>query len=121
MIRVLVNGAAMPTAQQLPESLSQLAFRNARKVDGDPDFHPHLERLISEIALRIPLAGGGPGVGPGASPLVGPVSPYPPATRRQTTASEKISTVVFWVFGAFVLTFVGYIFIHFAIPALLSH
>ena len=111
VIPVLVNGASMPTKAQLPDSLSELAFRNARKVDSDPDFHPHLERLISEIALRIPLASSSHSVvGPGASSLVGTVSPYPPAKRRPTTIAEKVATLFFWIMFLVAMAFIIWVF-----------
>jgi PQQ-dependent catabolism-associated CXXCW motif protein len=48
-IPVLVGGAAMPGATDLPESLDSLRYRNAAEVDAGLDFNPHIERLIRAI------------------------------------------------------------------------
>ena len=45
-IPVLVDGAAMPTASELPESLKDLPFYNAAELRSGADFHPHADRLI---------------------------------------------------------------------------
>jgi hypothetical protein len=49
LIPVLVEGATMPDASQLPESLSEFAFRNAAPVDVGRDFHIHMDRLTRSI------------------------------------------------------------------------
>lgn len=49
VIPVMVMNAVMPTAQDLPESLSNLAYRNAISVRNDPDFDHDMQRLISSI------------------------------------------------------------------------
>lgn len=49
VIPVLVDGAVMPSAEQLPESLGQVPYLNAAVVRMDQDFYPHSERLISDI------------------------------------------------------------------------
>jgi hypothetical protein len=46
---VLVDNAAMPAVQDLPESLSEMAFLNAAEVDTGRDFRYHIERLSSSI------------------------------------------------------------------------
>jgi len=49
VIPVLVMNAAMPSPQDLPESLRQLTFQNAISVRNDPDFNHDIERLIRDI------------------------------------------------------------------------
>lgn len=49
VIPVLVMNAVMPTTQDLPESLSDLAYRNAISVRNDPDFDHDIQRLISSM------------------------------------------------------------------------
>jgi len=46
VIPVLVNGASMPSTDQLPDSMKDFAFLNAMSVRPDPDFHHDMERLI---------------------------------------------------------------------------
>jgi hypothetical protein len=50
IIPVLVDGATMPVAADLPESLQQLARINAVQVRNDPDFARDMERLV--VALE---------------------------------------------------------------------
>jgi formylglycine-generating enzyme required for sulfatase activity len=49
VIPVLVMNAPMPSAQELPESLSQLTYQNAISIRNDPDFNGDMERLIGDI------------------------------------------------------------------------
>lgn len=49
VIPVLVMNAVMPTAQEIPENLKELAFRNAINVRNDPDFDNDIQRLILGI------------------------------------------------------------------------
>jgi len=53
-IPVLVGGAGMPKADDLPDSLKSLSFHNAAEVDSGRDFHAHMDRLIRsmEAALK---------------------------------------------------------------------
>lgn len=62
VIPVLVMNAVMPAAQDLPESLCELLYRNAISVRNDPDFDNDMQRLILGIsrsqegaAIQIPL------------------------------------------------------------------
>jgi hypothetical protein len=49
VIPVLVNDAAMPNPNQLPERLRGLAYRHAVVIDSGRDFNLHVERLIRSI------------------------------------------------------------------------
>jgi hypothetical protein len=49
IIPVLVGGATMPKAADLPESLQELCYINAGEVDGARDFRQHMSRLIYGI------------------------------------------------------------------------
>jgi putative ABC transport system ATP-binding protein len=49
VIPVLVATAEMPNAQDLPEGLRDLAYRNATEVRSGRDFSHHVERLIRDI------------------------------------------------------------------------
>jgi uncharacterized membrane protein YeaQ/YmgE (transglycosylase-associated protein family) len=49
VIPLLVGGAPMPSAQELPDSLRKLVFRNGIPIRPDPDFHRDMDRLISAL------------------------------------------------------------------------
>jgi hypothetical protein len=49
VIPVLVQAATMPEAEDLPESIRSLAYRNGVLVRPDPDFNGDLERLMRGI------------------------------------------------------------------------
>jgi TIR domain len=49
VIPLLVAGAEIPTAEELPEPLRQLSYLQARMVRGNPDFHKDMSGLIKGI------------------------------------------------------------------------
>ncbi len=49
VIPVLVSSAKMPTEEQLPETLQELALRNGLSVRPDPDFNRDMDRLITSL------------------------------------------------------------------------
>jgi hypothetical protein len=49
VVPVLVRGAAMPGARDLPDSLHKLARRNGISVRADPDFHNDMTALIRKL------------------------------------------------------------------------
>ena len=57
IIPVLVDGARMPSAGDLPDDLREFAVRNAAEVASGRDFDAHTERLIRSID-RILMEGG---------------------------------------------------------------
>jgi hypothetical protein len=54
VIPVLVEGARPPTAADLPESIARLAYLNTARVDDDPDFHPHMDKLVAQLIESSP-------------------------------------------------------------------
>jgi formylglycine-generating enzyme required for sulfatase activity len=48
-VPVLVNGARMPRASEVPASLAPLLRRNAAIIRRDPDFHDDVERLAAAL------------------------------------------------------------------------
>ena len=44
----------MPSADELPNSINELAFRNGVPVRRDPDFHSDMDRIISGIEKHLP-------------------------------------------------------------------
>jgi len=49
VIPIMVGNASIPPAQELPESLRDLHFRQGQAVRPDPDFQNDMSRLISSI------------------------------------------------------------------------
>ena len=49
ILPVLVEGAMMPAAVELPSALKPLSYRNALRVESGSDFSFHIERLIASI------------------------------------------------------------------------
>lgn len=60
ILPLLVNGATMPQAAELPESLRFLHFCNAARVDSGQDFRMHMTRLIGTINEVLLEAGQSP-------------------------------------------------------------
>jgi len=53
VIPLLIDGAKIPTAEILPESLHALQFRNGMPIRPDPDFHHDMQRLLDGIATHL--------------------------------------------------------------------
>ncbi len=49
IVPILINGATMPRAEELPVTLQELAYRNGLAVRHDPDFHNDLDRLTKSL------------------------------------------------------------------------
>jgi len=65
LVPVLVDGATMPSATELPEALRPFAFANALTVSSGLDFHQHADRLIASLDRILgPKAPAAPAVAP---------------------------------------------------------
>ncbi|MEM9953556.1 MAG: SUMF1/EgtB/PvdO family nonheme iron enzyme [Chloroflexota bacterium] len=53
VIPVLIEGALMPSANDLPDTLKPLAYNNAFHVDDDPRFHRDMDTLIEIVRENI--------------------------------------------------------------------
>ena len=53
IVPLLIDGAALPSRDQLPESLWPLLRRNALPVDSGRDFHAQLSRLVRDLRLQL--------------------------------------------------------------------
>jgi hypothetical protein len=56
IIPLLIDGASIPRAEELPGALKAIAGFNAQTIRYDPDFHRDMHYLISELKERIPPA-----------------------------------------------------------------
>ncbi len=54
VIPVRVQDSQMPGADDLPQGLKQLVYRNARLVRADPDFKHDMDQLIGDIGQIVP-------------------------------------------------------------------
>jgi hypothetical protein len=66
VVPVLVGHAPVPPAEDLPETLRELAFRHGIYVRPDPDFHHDVTRLVRGINDVLGVSA--PVAGPGLSP-----------------------------------------------------
>ena len=54
LIPILIGDTEMPKQAQLPSTISQLALRNALKLDWGPDFNSDMDHLIGYLdSIRI--------------------------------------------------------------------
>lgn len=51
VIPILVGTTPMPSAEQLPESLEELAYRSGTRVRPDPDFRGDVDRVVRAIRV----------------------------------------------------------------------
>lgn len=54
VIPVLLGGQRMPDAEDLPDDLKDLVYRNAVLLRPDPDYHNDVEYLSLQISERVP-------------------------------------------------------------------
>lgn len=54
VVPLLVRGASVPLAEQLPQSLQDLPYRHGLAVRSGPDFHTDMNRLIVYLTQNIP-------------------------------------------------------------------
>jgi peptidoglycan hydrolase-like protein with peptidoglycan-binding domain len=99
LIPVLVLGAQMPRAAQLPEGLKDFAYRNAVRLDAGQDFDVHMARLTRAVdrVLGVPEAAAADGSGA--------ARPVPNARRPRllfgavTVAAALAIAAAGWYFG----------------------
>jgi len=53
VVPLLIDGATLPSREQMPESLWPLLRRNALPVDSGRDFHAQLSRLVRDLRLQL--------------------------------------------------------------------
>ncbi|MGH6706837.1 MAG: toll/interleukin-1 receptor domain-containing protein [Sphingomicrobium sp.] len=95
VIPLLIDGAVMPSRDQLPESLWPLLRRNALPIDSGRDFHAQLSRLTRDLRLQIDPKAVQPGVTAVslAPPTASAQSPNWPAIGRWLLILATILTV----------------------------
>lgn len=53
IVPILVDGAAMPKPEDLPENIRPLAYLRAAEVSSGEDFHPQIDRVILDLDAQI--------------------------------------------------------------------
>ncbi|NGZ10364.1 MAG: TIR domain-containing protein [Nitrospira sp. LK70] len=81
VIPVLVRGASIPPAKQLPKSIQKLPYRHGLAVRSGPDFHNDMNRLIAYLTQQIRgLSEAQPKPDTHAKPVQKKTKPSTPAT-----------------------------------------
>jgi predicted ATPase len=88
LIPVLVSGAVMPTAAQLPQSLAEFAYRQGTAVRPDPDFHRDMDRLVASLQGLLPT-GGAP-----AARSAAERRPAPTATVQRSNLPRNLPNLI---------------------------
>jgi osmoprotectant transport system substrate-binding protein len=87
VIPLLIEGASMPTAADLPTSLQQLAQINGLQVRNDPDFARDMDRVIAAVERAFASHSSPARISRRAGPLPVPASP-PVASPAASPASQ---------------------------------
>ena len=74
---VLVNGARMPTPEQLPRAIKNFAYRSAIVIDPGADFDNHIKQLIQSVET-----------------IVGSSDTSAPSIRSSRTENQEIAARV---------------------------
>ncbi len=111
VLPVLVDGAAMPGANQLPEALKALSFINAAPVDMGRDFRQHMDRLIRSMdGILASRAGQLPSKGQAPSKGQVPSNPGSEASGTTGTSAAPPPKIAFGrplMFGAAALVLIA--------------
>jgi hypothetical protein len=90
VVPLLIDGASLPTREQLPESLWPLLRRNALPVDSGRDFHAQLTRLVRDLHLQV-------------DPTGAKTNPVPASTNLQSMTAMPASGVNWKALGRWIL------------------
>lgn len=86
IIPLLVGRATMPKAEELPEGLKDLAFRNGTQIRPAPDFNVDMDRLIKNLRRHLQtIREGAEGAN---SPA--PKTPSPDDRRKQPPTAKSL-------------------------------
>jgi hypothetical protein len=91
VVPVLVGGATMPEAGELPESLRDLSYRNAAEVDAGRDFNQHMDRLIRSLdrILEVKSAAAAAAASVPTEREKSPPAPEPARSRHGSAPSDE--------------------------------
>lgn len=91
VIPLLVSRAGMPKESELPAAIGSLAYRNARQVRPDPDFHRDMDLLVSDLTA-IEAAGRGTSTGKSGASTPRPGGPAKASATAAPRAREAAAT-----------------------------
>jgi hypothetical protein len=94
IIPVLVGDAGMPEPTELPDSLKDLAFRNAAQVEAGRDFNQHMERLIRSIEFILSARGKAKGAAAETVPPPADVAPIVSPPMSEPVPTPKPAAVI---------------------------
>lgn len=94
IVPVLVDGAKMPSADELPRSIKDFAFRNGVTVDSGADFYLHMERLMAFTDQAIGLEGPRPEEKEKTSAQFDECRSRPNSARNHFGAAPLVSSAV---------------------------
>ena len=77
VIPLLVDGAAMPAATDLPDDIRDFAYLNAAPVDSGRDFRTHMERVIRSVDEILTMK----------------AKPAPAATKSAPKRRSRVATI----------------------------
>jgi hypothetical protein len=105
VIPVLVDGARMPEARELPPTLTQLAYQNSREVQPNPHFQLDINRLIHSIAqIGVPRVTSGDVINP---PQVYQVMPPAEPTVTDVQRNDLATSSLIWGIVSLILAWVS--------------
>jgi len=94
VVPILVQGAEMPSAHQLPESLAPFAYRNALLVRPNPDFTRDMERVTKAVESYVPDVVIAAAPIPGRSVSASRGAPLPSAQASSESGSQEAPPIV---------------------------
>ena len=90
VIPLLVAGAVMPAAEELPESLRNLAYRNGMQIRPGPDFGVDIARLVKSLRRFFAMDRSSNKTNPEFEPADNPPSTMePPKSNAPKASPEK--------------------------------
>jgi TIR domain-containing protein len=114
VIPVLIDGASMPAADELPRSIRDFAFRNAIRVDSGVDFNIHIERLMAQVNEELGIEQGGASATPAADAW-SPKPNAPAVAAEPPTGLSQVMALAFRLLPYFVSPIVLLLLAHYLI------
>jgi hypothetical protein len=119
VIPVLVEGAKLPNASELPPTLSQLAYQNGRDILANPHFEVDINRLIDSISqFGVPRVSAGQVLNPPQVYSSQFLRPAVELTADDIKRNDTSTASLIWGVIAFFVSGFGPVAIAVGIPAI---